>query len=97
MKKKDITEKIAAWLDKYKDLIQGGGIEVDEAELDEIESGQVEDKTCEKFRQRVRRAPDQILRYDRRGKPLLCAAKPALATPANCSCGSSRSFEFQVL
>jgi len=83
--------------DKYKDLIDGG-IDVEEAELDEIESGQVVDKVCDKFRQRVRRAPDQILRYDRRGKPLLCAAQPALTTPENCKqCGGSRSFEFQVM
>jgi len=86
--------------EKYKDLVEaavGGGIDVGEAELDEIESGQVEDKTCDKFKQRVRRAPDQILRYERRGTPLLCAAKPLLSTPSKCKCGSDRSFEFQVM
>merc|ERR1712142_96107 len=83
--------------DMYKDLIDGG-IDVGEAELEEIESGQVVDKVCDKFRQRVRRAPDQILRYERRGKPLLCAAQPALTIPENCElCGGTRSFEFQVM
>jgi len=86
--------------EKYESLVDGKETEdlgVGNEEWDEIESGQDVDKTCDKFRERIRRAPDQILRYDRRGKPLLCAANPPLKPPSNCTCGSKRSFEFQVM
>merc|ERR1719315_828198 len=84
-------------LEKYKHLIEGG-IEAQPEELDQIEAGQVEDEVCSKFKQRVSRAPDQVLRYDRGGKPLLCAAQPSLSEPTGCSiCGAARTFEIQVM
>jgi len=80
---------------------EGAGLqlgEVGEAEWEELERGQAEDRTCEKFRQRIRRAPDQVLRYERRGKPLLCAARPALPAPPPCPlCSAPRTFELQVM
>jgi len=94
-------EKESVLDEKYKDLINGdvaGCVDVGAEELDEIESGQKVDKVCDKFRERVRRAPDQILRYDRGGFPLLCAANPPLESPPNCKlCGAPRTFEFQVM
>ena len=66
--------------------------------LEDVEREQVEDKICERFRGRVRRAAGQVVRYDRGGDPLLCTASPALETPPLCQhCGAARSFELQVM
>jgi len=84
-------------LEQYQHLIQGG-VEADPKELEEIEAGQKEDLVCSKFRSRVSRAPDQVVRHDRGGLPLLCAAKPDLTPPKPCQlCGANRTFEMQVM
>merc|ERR1712029_596446 len=46
---------------------------------------------------RVRRCPDQVIRYDRRGLPLLCSSTPLPPAPPCNLCQGSRSFEFQVM
>lgn len=85
-------------VEKYRHLLEGGGVEAAPQELEEIEAGQVEDETYNKFKQRQSRAPDQILRYHRGGKPLLCTAKPVLDSPTPCSlCREDRTFEIQVM
>merc|ERR1711890_222886 len=88
---KVIVPDTAEDVEKYRHLLEGGGVEAEPQELEEIEAGQVEDETYNKFTERKSRAPDQILRYDRGGKPLLC-------TPTHCSlCGEERHFEMQVM
>ena len=73
------------------------GLEAGAEEWEEMERGQKEDKTCERFKARLRRCPDQVLRYDRRGAPLLCSATPPAAPPPCPACGGPRSFELQVM
>jgi pre-rRNA-processing protein TSR4 len=68
-----------------------------EEDWDEAEAAQEEDKASEKFNERVRRAPHQIVRYDRDGFPLLCSSSSSGYTPDQCSCGAERSFEFQIM
>jgi hypothetical protein len=54
-------------------------------------------QASEHFRCRLRRAPRQIVRYCRRGAPLLCTSSLPLASPPPCTrCGAPRTFEFQV-
>ena len=87
-------------IDQYRDVIEGGGggIHASPKELEEVEAGQEEDIACEKFRLRVARAPDQVIRYERGGTPLLCTSSPALGSPPPCHlCKAPRSFELQVM
>eukprot|EP00727_Mastigamoeba_balamuthi_P000007 m51a1_g10002 putative programmed cell death protein 2 (371) ;mRNA; f:78349-79754 len=57
------------------------------------------DKLFERFTKRLQRAPDQVLRYDRGGKPLWHNDKGLLEGEApKCGvCGGDRVFEMQVL
>jgi len=72
--------------------------DVPEEEWDQVEAGQQLDKASEKFNKRIRRAPRQIVRYQRRGEPLLCSYSTPLPAPSSCSsCGSTRSLEFQIM
>jgi len=89
----------------YKHLIDPN-MEIEEAisegvtedEWNQVESGQTNDKASEKFNSRVRRAPQQIIRYQRSGEPLLCTFTAKLPEISACSkCGGQRSFEFQVM
>jgi len=74
-----------------------GLADVGEDEWNEVESSQTNDKASEKFSSRLRRAPQQILRYQRHGDPLLCTFSTSLQKPPNCpKCDAKRSFEFQV-
>ncbi|XP_067938782.1 programmed cell death protein 2-like isoform X2 [Watersipora subatra] len=60
---------------------------------------QVADKMFMAFRERIADNPDQIVRYEKGGKPLLVSdeGKPPLDIPACNSCGGEREFEFQVM
>jgi len=87
-------------LEKYQQMAAeaGSGSLAAVEGLEEVEAEQVEDKVCEKFRSRVKRAAGQVVRYDRGGEPLLCTSSPALEAPPPCQhCGGERSFEFQVM
>jgi len=87
-------------------LVDGGGQivaaedtkDLPAEEWEDVESGQPEDKASEKFNKRIRRAPQQIIRYDRRGAPLLVTFTTPLSAPPPCpACGAQRTFEFQVM
>ena len=78
-------------------LEMGDSVEAGEEEWDEIEKGQKEDKVMEKFKKRLRRCPDQVLKYERRGRPLECSAQPLQPPPACQKCGDQRSFELSQL
>jgi len=72
--------------------------DVDDQDWDEIESTQTEDKASEKFNERVKRDPHQILRYDRHGEALLCSySRQGAMSCEPCTCGATRSFEFQIM
>ena len=86
--------------EKYEEMaaMVGSGSLADCEGLEEVERDQVEDAVCERFRGRVRRAPGQVVRYERGGRPLVCTASPALESPPACQeCGGERSLEFQVM
>merc|ERR1719320_1932104 len=96
--KNNLTDDIGQNVDQYRDVIEGGGDTATSKELEEAEAGQEEDVACEKFRLRVARAGDQVIRYERGGSPLLCTSSPALGLPPPCElCGALRIFEFQVM
>jgi len=96
--KNNVTDDIGQNVDQYRDIIEGGGVTATPKELEEVEAGQEEDVACEKFRLRVARAGDQVIRYERGGSPLLCTSSPALGPPPPCElCGAPRIFEFQVM
>jgi len=96
--KNNVTDDIGQNVDQYRDVIEGGGVTATPKELEEVEAGQEEDVACEKFRLRVARAGDQVIRYERGGSPLLCTSSPALGPPPPCElCGAPRIFEFQVM
>jgi len=85
-------------IDQYRDVMEGGGVTASPKELEEVEAGQEEDIACEKFRLRVARASDQVIRYERGGIPLLCTSSPALSAPPPCHlCKAPRIFELQVM
>ncbi|XP_061192730.1 programmed cell death protein 2-like [Saccostrea echinata] len=60
-------------------------------------SNQSEDKVFLKFRKRIDHAPEQVLRYDRGGCPLLVSSDNKPDKIPNCTCGAQRQFEFQVM
>merc|ERR1719318_976819 len=96
--KNNVMDDIGQNVDQYRDVVEGGGVTATSKELEEVEAGQEEDVACEKFRLRVARAGDQIIRYERGGSPLLCTSSPALGPPPPCElCGAPRMFEFQVM
>ena len=57
-----------------------------------------EDKVFRDFRKRVSHNKDQVLRYERGGKPLWMAETPLPSLISNCEyCGGERQFEFQIM
>lgn len=87
--------------EEYDRLIASGqsGIFNDLPESDLLQYSYAEDVTFGKFKKKISKLPDQILRYDRGGEPLWITDKNILDSKnvQNCSrCGGKRIFEFQV-
>ncbi|XP_071441894.1 programmed cell death protein 2 [Hetaerina americana] len=89
---------------EYEDLVIKGrtGTLNGEATVDEDLTAMAlkEDKTYEKFRKKIHSNPDQVLRYERGGKPLWVSANniPKETDLPKCPyCHEKRQFEFQVL
>lgn len=77
----------------------GSLMDENETELEQYANKAVEDKTFEKFKDRINRDPGQVLRYNRGGTPLWIAAQPIPTEEEipNCpDCNSKRQFECQV-
>lgn len=56
------------------------------------------DKAFSHFKKQISTNPDQIIRYDRGGKPLLIAKHPKPEEIPPCQyCGGDRQFEFQIM
>ncbi|CAN8024848.1 hypothetical protein HPB47_000012 [Ixodes persulcatus] len=55
------------------------------------------DKAFWKFKKVIEMAPEQVLRYDLGGSPVLVSSEDKPNAVPDCSCGSERQFEFQVL
>ena len=75
--------------------------EKDLKEVDEIENVQNRrtkaDKYFEAFRKRMKRAPDQIMRYFVDPEDRIFIAEPKTESVPNCNlCGGKRTLEFQI-
>ncbi|XP_078720528.1 programmed cell death protein 2 [Lampetra fluviatilis] len=74
--------------------------EFDEQQLEAVARREsADDRAFRLFKERIARDPKQVLRYSREGQPLWVSSEhvaTASDIPA-CSCGSPRSFEFQVM
>lgn len=58
------------------------------------------DKSFENFRETISQNKDQVVRYDRKGKPLWCSSENKLSdnlVPDCNHCGSKRCYEFQIM
>ncbi|XP_062542166.1 programmed cell death protein 2 isoform X1 [Armigeres subalbatus] len=93
-------ENVKKQMEEYDKLVEQGKIgelsEVSESEMDTY-AEQLEDKHFEKFKQRVAFDPDQVLRYDRKGKPLWLSPIVPSEIPDCELCHGPRVFEFQIM
>ncbi|XP_028398834.1 programmed cell death protein 2-like [Dendronephthya gigantea] len=94
-------------MEKYKDILKdnekdNAGAKNDwdslEAESKKI-NDVVEDKTYCEFKKRISYEPEQVLRYQQHGNPLWVSKLniPKETDIPKCSCGATRTFEFQIL
>jgi pre-rRNA-processing protein TSR4 len=83
---------------KYRDHSSKGGKQVKKV-MEKAESGTTSDKVFKTFRRRVALEPEQVIRYQRGGHPLLVSQDNAPQTTdiPSCPCGADRQFEFQVM
>lgn len=88
---------------EYQELMQSGTVSdlsgVTEADLMPYAQNNVEDVAFGKFKKRIARNNDQVLRYHRGGEPLWISSKNVLNNdkiPSCEKCQSKRVFEFQV-
>ncbi|XP_057315187.1 programmed cell death protein 2-like [Hydractinia symbiolongicarpus] len=93
--KDDKAEKYKTYLEKKR-----GPQNVDaklDADLQKIDENS--DEMFLKFKERIDREPEQIIRYSLGGQPLWVSAHniPKSEDIPSCSCGAKRRFEFQVL
>lgn len=88
-------------MEEYKKLEEEGRTgtlnDISETELD-AHTAIIEDKIFMAFKKRISNNKEQVLRYERNGKPLWIASEPRPETIPNCeSCNSERQFEFQIM
>ena len=96
--KEDNTHELSL----YNDYMGAGGGELGACvSTDDLEETDVfNDKTAETFYNEIASFPTQVVRYQRKGNPLwACSSfEQNLSLIPNCeSCGSKRTFEFQLL
>ncbi|XP_034946617.1 programmed cell death protein 2 [Chelonus insularis] len=94
-------EKEKREIEKFKMMVKNGQAgtlaDADEADLMKMTVAN-EDETFLKFQETVKKHPDQILRYQRGGKPLWISAENQLKDIPKCeNCNQAREFEFQVM
>lgn len=85
--------------DSYKKQSVEGGKELSVNDTLKEVDRDVKDKNYQKFRKRIQEEPEQVLRLQRGGEPLwvVSSCVPDEKTIPECSCGSRRIFEFQIL
>eukprot|EP00058_Branchiostoma_floridae_P018915 XP_002604404.1 hypothetical protein BRAFLDRAFT_79292 [Branchiostoma floridae] len=78
----------------------GGGSDLQEKDLEAAARQETEeDQQFSVFRRRVRKEPEQVLRYDLGGAPLWVSRQhiPTAEDIPDCTCGAPRQLEFQVM
>ena len=97
----DDAAKQESELDKYQKLLtegKAGTLPSEEVENYAGEPEEKKDKVFEKFLRVTKRAPKQVVRYSRGGKPLWVSDKEAAENIPNCElCHGPRIFEFQIM
>lgn len=87
--------------EEYKDTVSKLKPELNGVEASELEKycGNSKDKVFRQFQKRIDDYPNQVLRYDRGGQPLLISGKnvPGPNLIPKCKCGARRKFEFQIM
>ncbi|XP_055605780.1 programmed cell death protein 2 [Uranotaenia lowii] len=87
-------------MEEYEKLMKEGKTgelsELSESELDKY-SEQIEDKQFDKFKKIISSYPEQVLRYDRKSKPLWISNIVPKEIPVCELCGRQRVFEFQIM
>lgn len=89
---------------EYEELVKKGQIgdlaEIPLSEMEKYVDEKGEDKVFTLFRDRITKNKEQVVRYDRGGKPLWIASNNQLApddVPKCQTCGGTRDFEFQIM
>jgi pre-rRNA-processing protein TSR4 len=85
--------------DSYKKQSVEGGEELSVNDTLKEVDRDVKDKNYQKFRKQIQEEPEQVLRLQRGGEPLwvVSSCVPDEKNIPECSCGSRRIFEFQIL
>ncbi|KAI8486830.1 Programmed cell death protein 2 [Branchiostoma belcheri] len=101
---KDEEEKLKECEEYMRQLRQtqegAGGSGLKEKDLEAAARQETEeDQQFSVFRRRVRKEPEQVLRYDLGGVPLWVSRQhvPSTEDIPDCTCGAPRQFEFQVM
>jgi pre-rRNA-processing protein TSR4 len=95
------NEKEKMELNKFEQLIRDGNagtLSATEVEQYIAEDEEKKDRTFQKFVRITKRAPKQVVRYSRGGKPLWVSDKEMAENVPSCEiCGGPRIFEFQLM
>ncbi|GAV06557.1 hypothetical protein RvY_16523 [Ramazzottius varieornatus] len=89
---------------EYQKLLMNNAPTLNDTSADELDpfyASAAKDKTFRAFQKRVKQNPEQVLRYDRGGVPLLLSDKhvpgKGVKNVSRCSCGAPRTFEYQIM
>ncbi|XP_035685421.1 programmed cell death protein 2-like [Branchiostoma floridae] len=100
----DKEEKLREYEDYMRQLRhnqdRAGGSDLQEKDLEAAARQETEeDQQFSVFRRRVRKEPEQVLRYDLGGAPLWVSRQhiPTAEDIPDCTCGAPRQLEFQVM
>lgn len=89
----DDVDELKKDIDKLSPSLQG--VSSDEL-LKYLTNENTNDSIYQAFMKTIKKDPEQVIRYDRGGTPLLCS-KNSISNIEPCQCGSERQFEFQIM
>lgn len=93
----NVKEKVE--LEKFEKLVrEGKSGSLSAAEIEKYAGDEKKDRTFQRFVRVTKRAPKQVVRYSRGGKPLWVSDNEVPESVPNCDfCGGPRIFEFQLM